>query len=333
MSPDFNKSTTETLGKRAAYICSNPDCRVHTIGPDSDKEKSIKIGEAAHIYGARQGAKRFDPQMTDAARSEITNAIWLCRNCHKLIDTDDQRFSPTVLFKWREIHEAYITAKLGSSTDKLVHAELVASIEEFEGYNPIIKRIIIDKPMGWEFSLTAALMRHLYKPLVIRLNDLKNGLYLKEMSFIEKKEAFTWLQNRLSEMARLVRPCKALVESLSKSWGEPGVSGNVNEIHHVVKLIQSYLEQVVKFEERLIFTVLPEEFNGLVNLLKDIIGSQAEKLTMIPEYLDDILIMMENLDPESDEKITIHKTISFELPADWQEQFNLELSAIKNPYI
>ncbi|QSW88265.1 MULTISPECIES: hypothetical protein [Flavobacterium] len=45
MNPDFNKTTIDTLAKRAGYKCSNPDCRVNTIGPNSDPEKSTKIGE------------------------------------------------------------------------------------------------------------------------------------------------------------------------------------------------------------------------------------------------------------------------------------------------
>lgn len=99
MKPDFNKKTIDTLAKRAAYKCSNPDCRVVTVGPNSDTTKSTVIGEAAHIFGARPNSKRYCTRMTDAARAEITNAIWLCRNCHKLIDMDENLYTSEVLFK------------------------------------------------------------------------------------------------------------------------------------------------------------------------------------------------------------------------------------------
>ena len=117
MVPDFNKKTIDILAKRAAYKCSNPDCRVNTIGPNSDPEKATTIGEAAHIFGAREGSKRYDLSMTDSFRAEITNAIWLCRNCHKLIDTDEQKYSTNILFAWRAKHEEFIASDLGSITD------------------------------------------------------------------------------------------------------------------------------------------------------------------------------------------------------------------------
>ncbi len=97
MPPDFNRKTVDTLARRAAFKCSNPGCRVSTVGPNSDLEKSTLIGEAAHIFGARPNSKRYRLNMTDAARAEITNSIWLCRNCHKLIDTDDQKYTSDIL--------------------------------------------------------------------------------------------------------------------------------------------------------------------------------------------------------------------------------------------
>lgn len=98
MIPDFSPKTIDTLAKRAGYLCSNPDCRARTVGPNSEPDKATIIGEAAHIYGARPGAVRFNPKMTDVARAEITNGIWLCRNCHKIIDRDPDDHPFDLLF-------------------------------------------------------------------------------------------------------------------------------------------------------------------------------------------------------------------------------------------
>jgi len=59
MFPDFTKKTIDILTKRAAFICSNPDCRTSTVGPNTDPKKATVIGEAAHILGARPGSKPF----------------------------------------------------------------------------------------------------------------------------------------------------------------------------------------------------------------------------------------------------------------------------------
>ncbi len=69
--PDFSKKTIDILSKRAAFICSNPDCRASTVGPNSDPNKSTLIGEAAHIFGARPKSKRYKLEMTDDLPPEL----------------------------------------------------------------------------------------------------------------------------------------------------------------------------------------------------------------------------------------------------------------------
>ena len=49
---DFSQNTIEILAKRVTYICSNPDCRKMTVGPNLDKKKATNIGVAAHIKAA-----------------------------------------------------------------------------------------------------------------------------------------------------------------------------------------------------------------------------------------------------------------------------------------
>lgn len=114
--PDkFSKKVIETLAKRAANTCSNPDCRAITTGPAKELDRSINVGEAAHIYGARPKSARFDEEMTAAERSDITNAIWLCRNCHKIVDNDPTEYPAALLFEWRREHEDQITKHVGKT--------------------------------------------------------------------------------------------------------------------------------------------------------------------------------------------------------------------------
>jgi hypothetical protein len=329
VSPDFSIKTVDTLAKRAAYKCSNPDCRVNTVGPNSDPEKSTKIGEAAHIYGARIGSKRFNPDMTDSARAEITNSIWLCRNCHRLIDTDEVKYSATVLFAWREKHEGYIASTLGNSTDQIIYEENTFILDDFKEYPPIIKRIILDKPDGWEWRLTAELMRFFNNPLFRKLKDLKEGLYLKCVTTIDSDKAFAWIQDRLEEMSRIATPASGLLDRLTQSWGKPGEPGDIKEIHHVTKLIRDYLEHVILFEEKIHFVNVPEDYQRLVSLLKDLIGSQVVKLSSIPSDLDEIVTLALEYKDKNNESKEIYKQYVFELPQNWEKGFNKELKNLK----
>src|SRR5262245_12540983 len=90
---EFLKETVRELCKRVATLCSNPDCRRTTTGPHSDPSKSTVTGEAAHICAASEGGPRYDPSMTHEQRISAENGIWLCCECHTLIDKDPLRYS------------------------------------------------------------------------------------------------------------------------------------------------------------------------------------------------------------------------------------------------
>ena len=116
----FSKIIVETLAKRAANICSNPECRAQTAGPADVVDRSINTCEAAHIYGAKPGSARHEPEQQSINRSDIANGIWLCRNCHGMIDRDATRYPAPLLFSWRRGHETENATRLGKSNTKLL---------------------------------------------------------------------------------------------------------------------------------------------------------------------------------------------------------------------
>ena len=92
-------------------MCSNPDCRHPTCGPHSDQKKSIITGEAAHICAAAEKGPRYDPKQTPEGRKAIANAIWLCGNCNKKIDTDWATWPAERLRAMKADHELWIQAE------------------------------------------------------------------------------------------------------------------------------------------------------------------------------------------------------------------------------
>lgn len=328
--PDFTKKTTEILAKRAAYLCSNPDCRVSTVGPNADPDKATSIGEAAHIFGARLEAKRYVAEMTDATRAKITNGIWLCRNCHKLIDTDQDTYPSDLLFIWREEHEKYVLSELGNASDRIRYKHQNDSIAEFGQYPPIIRRIVLDKPDGWEWQLTAELMRFLNQPLFRKIKNLRSGLYIKHHEHISDDQILDWISIRLNEMSKIAGPITKLLEHLSVSFGSPGEEGNISEIHHVCCLIKDYLEEVVKFEEKLYFVSVSERAEKAIGLLRDCIGSQVEKLETIPDSLDEVVALIDSDHVGTkDNPLVITKTIVFDLPDGWSKKLEKELKKLR----
>jgi hypothetical protein len=104
MRDDFPLKTIETLAKRVGCRCSNPGCRKLTSGPHEEAHKSVNIGVAAHITAAAPGGKRYNPGLSSEERKSIENGMWLCQNCGKLIDSNEQKYSVEILEAWK--HEA-----------------------------------------------------------------------------------------------------------------------------------------------------------------------------------------------------------------------------------
>jgi hypothetical protein len=85
-------------------------CSVGTSKPKSTIFGSISIGEAAHIYGNNKASNnRFDILKTKKELSQIKNGIWLCRVCHKKIDSDQNKYTVDFLIRTKENHEERIS--------------------------------------------------------------------------------------------------------------------------------------------------------------------------------------------------------------------------------
>lgn len=112
---DFSKPLKDALAKRVGLLCSNPACKAATSGPHTDANKSISLGVAAHITAASPGGPRYALKMTSEERSSIENAIWLCQNCAKLVDTDSTAFSLSTLYRWKINAESEALRTIGGT--------------------------------------------------------------------------------------------------------------------------------------------------------------------------------------------------------------------------
>ena len=113
---EFLAATIRTLANRAGNHCCNPDCRRPTSGPASAEDKSVNVGQAAHITAAAPGGKRYDASLTAEERQAASNGIWLCQLCAKLIDTDEARFTVELLRKWKRDAEECAFRDIATTT-------------------------------------------------------------------------------------------------------------------------------------------------------------------------------------------------------------------------
>lgn len=109
---EFTEKVKKTLQERVANRCSNPGCNCLTSGPNYDEEKATRIGVAAHITAAAQNGPRFNPFISNEERKHISNGIWLCQNCAKLIDSDEKIYTEVVIREWKSLTENKIRQEL-----------------------------------------------------------------------------------------------------------------------------------------------------------------------------------------------------------------------------
>ena len=110
---DFREPVRRALALRVGYRCSNPACQAPTSGPHTDTDRAIQLGVAAHISAAAPGGPRYDDTLTPAARAALSNGLWLCQLCARLIDTDEVRFPASLLQSWRREAETRALVALG----------------------------------------------------------------------------------------------------------------------------------------------------------------------------------------------------------------------------
>ena len=110
---DFPATTIRTIASRVNNVCSNPHCRVVTIGPHRAGNRTNNVGEAAHINGARPGSARHNPELALCDLKSAYNAIWLCRTCAGKVDNDEQSFPEALLRSWKQQAEDEATKELG----------------------------------------------------------------------------------------------------------------------------------------------------------------------------------------------------------------------------
>ena len=334
MTPNFSKTTITLLAQRAAYLCSNPDCKILTIAPNTDGEKIILIGQAAHVYGARKGSKRYNIQMTDDERSNISNGIWLCNNCHKLIDSDDKKYTAEKLFQWKNDHEKFVSNNLGEKSH-VVNDDAVDNIFcEIENCPQNIKKIVIEKQEGWEYLLTSSLLVHYNTPIIRKLEDLYNCLYTKEIKHLSSENILLFISESINELQMILVPFSKIFDVLNKSWGLPGCQGDPIEIVHAVKLISSLLKRILHFEEKIRFITYPIEYYDLIILLQSAMKNNVSKMQRVPDQIYRIyeLIQVEDQIKDRNLPLIINDEIVFNLPRNWESNFEKLLCKLNVEY-
>lgn len=323
MGPDFSKPIVETVAKRAAYRCSNPDCDKPTSGPSADEGRSVLIGEAAHIFGAKPGSSRYRESMTDSERGEVSNAVWLCRDCHALIDKDGGRYAPDLLFQWKQAHEGKILEQLGKPGELIRLRMLTRDLRDFPDIPGYVQELLLERPEKWEFRVTVELLDHYLAPVMRRSNQLRKGLYTLPARRVSAEDLLPWVVVKTGELSAITASLAGIIDpEMNAAWGPPGVPGDPKDIAHVCRLFGMAAGRLVDVAEELTFTSPPDGCRDLLGLLAEVANHPIAKLPKLASFIRENVLV-----PGA--KGMLKYTVEFDLPPGWERRCMAEMKKVE----
>ncbi|WP_409200381.1 hypothetical protein [Methanobrevibacter sp. DSM 116169] len=100
--PNISIPTIKILYTQASDQCMMENCTQKLTFQKGDVEG--QIGEMAHIYADSINGPRGDSNLSKKEKSKENNLILLCRNCHKIIDSDSEFYTPEKLLEIKKNH-------------------------------------------------------------------------------------------------------------------------------------------------------------------------------------------------------------------------------------
>jgi len=91
----------------------------HCNKPVYEHEMTLQDGnfaDVAHIIGAKKNAARGG-EFSEELQVEYSNLMLLCKDCHKLIDDDEENYDVEILRRWKQEHEDRIEVLTGLSPE------------------------------------------------------------------------------------------------------------------------------------------------------------------------------------------------------------------------
>lgn len=112
----FSRKTIKHLFALSGNVCAFPAC----LSPIVDSRTGVVTGDICHIRAKSPKGPRFDPNQSREERDSASNLILLCREHHRIVDTQPEHYPASALLEMKAAKEPYVARSQRPGDERLV---------------------------------------------------------------------------------------------------------------------------------------------------------------------------------------------------------------------
>lgn len=160
------------------------------------------------------------------------------------------------------------------------------SLKGFENESKIIKDILIEKKIAWEFRLAAELLRERLEDLQKAYEKLQNNLYYKKSQSLDSKDYLKFMKDKFQDFSKLINIfIHTYNVELYESFGATGVAGNPNAIKVSVERIQEICSHLFQWEADIQAVSPPDDMEMIPVYVKGWTRVVFDKVIELPDLI------------------------------------------------
>jgi hypothetical protein len=194
---------------------------------------------------------------------------------------------------------------------EVLKRHIYENLEDIQDEPEYIKKIVIEKPIGWEYLLASDLLKNRLEKVNSNYDEIDNDTIIQRLKTISGDFFLNWYQNYIENLGNFIKLFNECVNGLLKSFGEPGVAGKPIEIKNAVDRILQLCRELINIEYELNSFSVPKELVNTKSKLRGV--TKIVFLDEINRLQRELRISVENY-TKSTKKETTTLSLTINLP-------------------
>lgn len=195
------------------------------------------------------------------------------------------------------------------------------NLKELEGESEAAKKILVEKPFGYEYLLLAELIESRLEKANILHENLKNGTYFVRSFVVTDEEYKKFFRETLQDFQRFVTVFANLITvEVQKALGPLGVPSKISDLKSFSEKLSNLSIELFNWETRNEQLNPPDELARAKSLLRGTSESVLSQINSLPKELRRVIEVAQKPDKtEAESKINI----KLEMPSQLNEAFEV----------